>query len=88
MTPILNQILFKPFPSEEISEGGILVPDAFREVNNKGTIMGVGNGTNKRPMLLKEGMVAHRVKNWGQEVMINNELHFLMDDKAIIAIEQ
>lgn len=87
MRPILNQILFKPFPSEEMSEGGIIVPDAFKAINNKGTIVGVGNGTKQRPMRLKEGMVAHRVKDWGTEVMINNELHFIMDDRAIIAIE-
>jgi co-chaperonin GroES (HSP10) len=88
MTPVLNQILFKPFPSEEVSKGGILVAEAFREVSNKGTIVSVGNGTAKRPMKLKVGIVGYRVKDWGTEIMVDNELHFLMDDKSIIAIEE
>ena len=87
MIPTLNQILFKPFPSDEISASGLLIPETAREISNRGLIVEVGNGTAKRPMLLKKGTVAHRVKDWGQEVMINNELHFIMDDRAIIAIE-
>ena len=87
MQPILNQILFKPLPPEEKSAGGLFVPDAFKAIRNKGTIAAVGNGTPKKPMRLKEGMIAHRVKDWGQEVMIDNELYFLMDADAIIAVE-
>jgi len=88
MKPILNQILFKPFHAKEFSEGGLLVPEAYRAVNNKGVIVEVGRGTAKRPMKLAKGMVGYRVKDWGTEVLINDELHFLMDDKAIIAIEE
>ena len=88
MKPILNQILFKPLPANEVTEGGLFVPEAYRAVNNKGKIVGVGRGTSKRPMGLKEGMIGYRVKDWGTEVIIDNELHFLMDDKAIIAIEE
>lgn len=88
MKPTLNKVLFKPFPSDEISEGGIFVPDSFKEISNRGVISSVGNGTKERPMKLKAGMVVHRVKSWGQEVMIDDELHFLMEDKAILAIEQ
>lgn len=87
MTPIKNQILFKPFPSEEITLGGIFVPENAREINNKGTIVAVGEGSNKKPMTLKVGMTGYRVLNWGQEVMINDELHFLMDAGAILTIE-
>lgn len=88
MTPIRNQILFKPHPSEEVSLGGIYVPENAREVNNKGTIVKVGNGISGRPMALVPGTVGYRVKDWGTEIMIDGELHFLMDDKAIIAIEE
>ena len=87
MQPILSQIIFKPFPSAEQTSGGIFVPQNAREISNKGTIVAVGKGTHKKPMKLKEGMVAYRVLNWGQEVMINNELHFIMDQGAILSIE-
>ncbi len=87
MQPILSPIIFKPFPSPEQTAGGIFVPQNAREISNKGTIVSVGNGTPQKPMKLKEGMVAYRVKSWGQEVMINNELHFIMDQGAILSIE-
>lgn len=87
MTPIGNQILFKPLLSNEISEGGLFIPETARKPSNKGTIVLVAKGTSLKPMKLKEGMVVYRVKDWGQEIMINNELHFLMDQGAILAKE-
>lgn len=87
MIPIKNEILFKPLPSEEYTLSGLYVPETAREINNKGTIVKVGSGTKEKPMRLKEGMVAYRVLNWGQEVMINNELYFLMDEGAILAVD-
>lgn len=87
MQPILNQILFKPFPPKDTTEGGLFVPENCREVSNKGTIAKTGRGTEARPMRLKAGQVGHRVKNWGTEVLIDGEQYFLMDEAAILAVE-
>lgn len=84
MTPIRNQILFKPFPPDEVTEGGIFVPESARRINNKGAIVKVGNGTKDRPMTLKPGDIGIRVYEWGQEVVIDGELHFIMDSGAIL----
>lgn len=86
MTPIRTQVLVKPFPSDEISEGGILVPESAREVSNKVLIVKVGNGTVNKPMNLKPGETGFRVKGWGREVLVEGEQHFLMDQDAILAI--
>lgn len=87
MQPLRNEILFKPLPSKDTTDSGLFVPENCRKISNKGTIVAVGNGTVKNPMRLKIGMIAHRVQNWGEPVIIDNELHFLMDEKAIIAVE-
>jgi len=87
MNPILNQVVFKPFPPDELSKGGLVVPDAFKAVKNKGTIVKVGNGTKDKRMRLKEGVVAYRVKDWGTEFTHEGEQYFLMDESAIIAVE-
>lgn len=91
MTPILSNILVKPFPPEEISEGGIFVPDSAKAVNNKVRIVKVGNGTKTKPMLLKEGQTGHVVKDWckvgGTEIIYEGESHFLIDQSSIIALE-
>lgn len=87
MNPVRTQVLFKPFPSEEYTLSGFFVPETAREINNKGTIVKVGAGTKGKPMKLKEGMTVYRVLNWGQEVIIDGQLHFLMDQNAILAAE-
>lgn len=81
--PIRKQILVKPFPSDEISEGGILVPESARQVSNKVKIVKTGGMVKK----IKEGCTGYRVKGWGCPVMVDNELHFIMDEDAILAIE-
>lgn len=87
MTPIKNQIVFKPLPSEEKSDSGFYIPENARAVNNKGVIVKVGEGTTKNPMRLKEGVIAYRTKDWGEPFFENNELFFLMDENAILATE-
>lgn len=85
--PIKNNVLVKPFPSEEFTQSGLLVPENAREINNKVTIVAVGNGTEKSSMTLKVGSTAFRVLNWGTEIIIDGELHFLMDKGALLAQE-
>lgn len=82
-----NKILFRPLPSNEVSQAGLYIPENAREISNKGIIVKTGAGTDKKLMRLKEGTVAYRVKDWGNEVEIEGQLHFIMDEKAIIAIE-
>jgi len=85
--PVGNQVLLKPLPSAEISESGFFVPLNARKPSNRCTVVKVGRGTAKRPMKLKVGMIAYRVRDWGEPILINDELHFLMDDTAILATE-
>jgi len=87
MRPVLNNILVKPFPPNETTESGLFVPDSVKKPSNKVTVIAVGNGTAKRPMKLKVGDVGYRVKSWGQEVVIDGELHFIMNQEAIIALQ-
>lgn len=88
MTPIRNQILVKPYPSDEISEGGIYVPESARKTSNKVVIVKVGNGTKDKPMKVKPGQTGFRVRDWGLEVMIDGQLHVIMDQDSILATEQ
>jgi chaperonin GroES len=85
--PIRNNILVKPYPSDEISDGGILVPDTAKEPSHKVHIVSVGTGLPKKPMKLKVGQTGFRVKDWGEPFIIDGELHYLMDQSAIIAIQ-
>lgn len=87
MKPVKSQVVFKPFPSPEQTESGIFVPENARPINNRGTIVAVGNGTKEKPMRLKVDDVVYRVQNWGEGFILNGEIYFLMDEAAIIAKE-
>jgi chaperonin GroES len=85
MKPVKNKVLVKPFPADELSEGGIIVSEAHRAVSNKMEVIAVGNGTNKTPMQFKEGEIVFRVKECGDEVEIKGEIHFLVEQSWLIA---
>lgn len=85
MQPIGQYILVKPFPSSDKTAGGIFVPDSVKEPSNKVLIVAVGSGDDKKPMRLKKGQTAFRVKDWGEPVIIEGELHFLMTQQSILA---
>ena len=76
-----KNILFKPFPPSDVTEGGLVVPDSAKTVNNKGIIVSVGEMVTK----VKEGQVGFRVKEWGTEIGIGGESYYLMDETAILA---
>lgn len=83
--PIKNKVIVKPYPSDEFSEGGIIVSEAHREVSNKMRVVAVGNGTKITPMQFKEGDTVFRVKGVGEEIEIEGELHFCVEQSWLIA---
>jgi chaperonin GroES len=87
MKPVRNNILTKPFPPDEISEGGILVPESARKENNKMFVIAVGRGTKERKMIFNPGDIVYRVKDWGTPIDIDGERHYIMDQNGIIAKE-
>ena len=87
MKPVRNYILTKPFPPDEVSEGGIFVPESARKESNKVTIVAVGRGSREKKMTLKPGQVVYRMKDWGIPVDVKGERHYILEDAAILATE-
>lgn len=87
MQPLGQYILVKPFEANNVSEGGLIIPDSAKRVSNRVKIVAVGRGSRDKPMMLNKGQVGYRVKNWGDPVEINGELHYLMTQDSIIATE-
>lgn len=78
-----KNILVKPYPPSEITQGGLIVPDTLKKPSNKVLITSVGDKVTR----VKKGQSGFRVRDWGQEVLIDGELHFIMNEAAVIAIE-
>lgn len=83
--PIRNQVLVKAMKLDEVSAGGIIVPEYLRKDGSKVEVIAVGNGTKNKPMNLKPGMIGFRVSDWGTPVEDNGNLYYLMDQDAILA---
>ena len=85
--PLGSNILIRPFPSEEMSIGGIVVPGSFQVRNNKAEVVAVGSGSKKKPMQFKEGDLVYNIKDCGSELEIDGVKHFLIKDSYVLAYE-
>ena len=86
--PKNQQVLIRPFPADEITTGGILVPESCRERNNKATVVAVGAGTEKKPMRYAPGDVVHNIKDCGELFIVDHQDHFLIEQDWILAFEK
>jgi chaperonin GroES len=82
MIPIRNQILVQPFPSDNVTAGGLLIPDSAKKPSSKVKVIKAGCKSK-----IKEGETVYRVSDWGTEVIIDGVSHFIMEDNAILARE-
>lgn len=85
--PIRTNVLVKPLKGNNVTDGGLFIPDNCVKESNKVEIVAVGNGTKDKPMTLKSGQIGFRVKDWGTPVIENGELYYLMEQDAIIATD-
>jgi len=85
MKPIRDFVLVKPFMADEVTEGGLYLPEGFRERNCKAKVILVGNGTAKIKMEAKKYDVIFHIKGAGEPIIVNNEMHFLIRHKDILA---
>lgn len=85
MKPIRDFVLVKPFAPEEITEGGLFLPEGYRERNCKAKVISVGRGTAKIKMEAKKDDVIFHIKGAGEPVILNNELVFLIRQNDILA---
>jgi co-chaperonin GroES (HSP10) len=85
MKPIRDFVLVKPFMADEITEGGLFIPEGFRERSSKAKVISVGRGTAKVEMEAKKDDCIFHIKGAGEPVIIDNEIHFLIRQNDILA---
>jgi chaperonin GroES len=83
--PIRNFILIKPCPSDEVSAGGIFLPESIRERSSKAKVVAVGSGTKDRPMRYRPTYTVFHIKEAGVEIEQDGEKLFLIPDSDVLA---
>ncbi|SPD72720.1 chaperone Hsp10, affects cell division [uncultured Desulfobacterium sp.] len=89
--PLHDRVIVKRIEEEEMTKGGIIIPDSAKEKPAEGKIIAVGDGKvledgSRQPLEVKEGDRVLFGKYAGTEVKINGEEHLIMREDDIIAI--
>lgn len=84
--PIGDKLLVDPIPVEEITSGGIFLPDSSRAVPDKGKIISVGEAVEEEK--LKEGVIVFFRKNSGTSVRDNEHEYIILPVQEIVGIQR
>jgi chaperonin GroES len=84
--PINDRVVVKPAPAEEMTRGGIIIPDTAKEKPQRGHVVAVGPGKENNKMTVKEGDIVLYGKYAGQELSYEGEDYLIMREDDILVI--
>ena len=84
--PLSDRVLIEPVAAEEVTVGGIIIPDTAKEKPLRGTVKAVGNGTNDEAMVVKEGDLVLYGKYAGTELEVDGVKYLMMRQSDILAV--
>jgi chaperonin GroES len=90
MHPLADRVVIKPVEREEITKGGILLPDTVKEKPQEGEVLAVGPGRTtpdgKRiPLEIKVGDLVVYAKYGGTEIKLDDEELIILSESNILA---
>lgn len=94
LKPLADRVVVEPLAQEEVTAGGIILPETAKEKPQKGTVIAVGPGKRDEkgaliPMEVKVGDVVLYAKYAGTEVKLENGKEILvLRESDILAIVQ
>lgn len=83
--PVGENILVEPIQVDEVTAGGIYLPDSARVTPDKGKIVSVGEDVKAKNVLTKGTVVLFR-KNSGHDVNYQNKEYVILPTKEVIGI--
>ncbi|MBQ1723526.1 MAG: co-chaperone GroES [Muribaculaceae bacterium] len=84
--PLGDRVLVEPAQAEEVTAGGIIIPDSAKEKPLKGKVIAVGNGTKDEEMIVKAGDVVLYGKYAGTEIELDGAKYLIMRQSDILGI--
>ena len=90
--PLADRILVKPLAREEMTKGGIYLPDTVKDKPQEGTVIAVGAGKRNEkgelvPMEVKVGDVVIYSKYGGTEIKEDGEEMMILRESDILAVK-
>jgi len=90
LQPLADRLVVKPIEKEEVTKGGIVLPDTAREKPQEGKVIAVGPGRlsedgKRLAMDVKVGDIVVYAKYGGTEIKIDDEELIILRESDILA---
>lgn len=91
--PLFDKVVVEPSEAEELSSGGIILPDSAKKKPQEGKVVAVGAGRvlddGKRvPVAVKAGQTVIYAKYGGTEVTVDGTDYVILDEDSIFGIKE
>ena len=87
ITPLNDKILIKRLEAEEVTKGGIVLPDTAKEKPREGKVVALGNGALLRAKFqVKKGDRIIFSSYAGTEVKVGGEEFLILQEDDVLAI--
>lgn len=84
--PLADRVVVKPMEAEEVTKGGIILPDSVKEKPMEGTVVAAGPGTEETKITVKVGDKVLYGKYSGTEIKIDGDEYLIMRENDIFGI--
>ena len=91
LRPLGDRVVIEPSEGEEVTPGGLFLPETAKEKPQQGTIVAVGAGRRDEsgkliPMDVKNGEKVLYAKYAGTEIKVNGKKVLILKESDILAI--
>jgi len=91
LKPLGNRVVVEPYEQEEVTAGGIVLPETAKEKPQKGKVISVGPGERDEdgdyiPMDVKEGDTVLFAKYAGTEIKVDGKKLLILRESDLLAI--
>jgi chaperonin GroES len=93
LRPLATKVVVEPEEEEEMTAGGIVLPDAARKKPQQGKVIAIGSGRTLDdgqvvPLSVKVGDTVVYAKYGGNEVTLEGKDFVILDEDQIYAIKE
>jgi len=92
LRPLGDRIVVKPGKEEEVTKGGILLPDSAKRKPREGEVLAVGPGKllengERAPLEVSVGDVVVYTEYGGTTVEIGEDEYVILDEGSVLAVK-
>ncbi|MEK7848126.1 MAG: co-chaperone GroES [Chloroflexota bacterium] len=90
LEPLGDRVIIKPIPREEMTKGGIYIPDTAKEKPQEGEVVAVGPGKvgddgKRQPMEVKKGDRVIYARYAGTELKEDDDEYIILRESDVLA---